>query len=100
MPPACARVVPRAEYTTVGAGESPANWAAHFVVSASMVALSFADASVLGARREMVYTVLQASRWRSVARIWWPTRPVEPMTAVTDVIATILFVSWRRGWGV
>lgn len=53
MPPAWARVVPRAEKTTDGGGVMEERLDDHFSVSASIRAANFGD-SVLGARREMV----------------------------------------------
>ena len=62
-------ILPNAEYTVFGMGARAANRDAHFVVSVSITALSFGEDSVLGARREMVDTVSQASISSSVLRI-------------------------------
>lgn len=87
MPPACLRVVPRAEKTVEGRGEREASLAVHWVVSGSMMALSLGPVD-LGARREMVWIADGEGdgEERRVVRMWEPTRPVEPKMAVTDMV--------------
>ena len=85
MPPAAARVVPRAEMTTDGL--IWAMEAAHLVVSPSTWAVRDSDVG-FGARREMVWTGVKVEVGeRRLVRIWEPVRPVEPKSATEVMLA-------------
>lgn len=96
MPPAAARVVPRAEMTVWGGGVREASLLAHWVVSASTVAWRLPPLD-FGARREMVWMVWdELVGERRVDRICEPTRPVHPKIAVVDMVylGVIVMLLW------
>ena len=86
MPPAAARVVPTEEMTVLGAGVREASLLAQRAVSGSIVAWRFGPVD-LGARREMVWMVVDEPGARRVERMCEPTRPVQPKMAVEDMTA-------------
>ena len=85
-------MVPTEEMTVLGGGVSEASLLAHWVVSGSIVAWRLGPVA-LGARREMVWIVVDEPGARRVERMCEPTRPVQPKMVVADMVTIVVVLA-------